>query len=287
VILVSGATGTNGREVVRLLSNSGVSVRALVRDRVKAEPLAQLPGVEIVEGDFDNPASLEAALQGIQKAFMLPPFVNNMVALQHNFIEAAKKAGVQHVVKLSAFGADVNSPIMLGRWHGESEKELEASGMAYTHLQPNGFMQNMLGLAQGIIYQGSFMQPAADAKISNVDARDIAAVAAAVLKDEGHDGKTYVITGPEALSFYEVADLFTKILGKTVTYVDVTPEDFKASLLQWGTPEWLADALNELFGIYRAGYGAVVTTVTQDVAKKAPITFEQFIQDHKSAFEGS
>ncbi len=287
MILVSGATGTNGSEVVRLLSAAGIPVRALVRNRAKADSLAQLPGVEVVEGDFDNPGSLDTALQGIQKAFMLPPFVNNMVELQHNFIEAAKKAGVQHVVKLSAFGADPNSSIMLGRWHGESEKELEASGMAYTHLQPNGFMQNMLPLAQGIVYQGQFMQPASDAKISNVDARDIAAVAAAVLQEDGHEGKSYVITGPEALSFYEVADRFTKVLGKPVTYVDVSPEDFKASMLQWGQPEWLADALNELFGIYRAGYGAVITDVVAEVAHKTPITFEQFIVDHKAVFESA
>jgi len=285
MILVSGATGTNGSEIVRLLSSAGVPVRALVRSQAKASAIASLPGVELVEGDFDNPASLEAALQGIEKAFMLPPFVNNMVELQHNFIEAAKRAGTKHIVKLSAFGADPNSPIMLGRWHGQSEKELEASGLDYTHLQPNGFLQNLLAFGPAIATQGSFFQPAADAKISNVDARDIAAVAAAVLKEDGHAGKTYLITGPEALSFYEVADIFTKVLGKKVTYVDISPEDFKATLLQWGQPEWLADALNELFGIYRAGYGAVVTTVVADVAKKTPITVEQFVRDYATVFQ--
>ncbi|MBW4578380.1 MAG: SDR family oxidoreductase [Tildeniella nuda ZEHNDER 1965/U140] len=287
MVLVSGATGTNGSEIVRLLSAAGVPVRALVRSKAKATAIADLPGVELVEGDFDHPDSLEAALKGIDKAFMLPPFVNNMVELQHNFIEAAKRAGTKHIVKLSAFGADPNSPIVLGKWHGQSEKELEASGLAYTHLQPNGFLQNLLAFAQSIATQGTFFQPAADAKISNVDARDIAAVAAAVLKEDGHEGKTYVITGPEALSFSEVADVFTDVLGKKVTYVAISPEEFKASMLQWGQPEWLADALNELFGIYRAGYGAVVTNVVADVAKKTPITVEQFVRDHATAFQSA
>lgn len=287
MILVSGATGTNGSEIVRLLSESGVPVRALVRNKAKAEAITGLPGVEIVEGDFDKPETLEVALRGIEKAFMLPPFVNNMVELQHNFIEAAKKSGVKHIVKLSAFGADPNSPIMLGRWHGQSEKELESSGIAYTHLQPNGFLQNLLAFGSAIATQGTFFQPAADAKISNVDARDIAAVAASILKENGHEGKTYVITGPEALSFYEVADIFTKVLNKKVTYIDISPEEFKSSMLQWGQPEWLADALNELFGIYRAGYGSVITNVVADIAKKEPITVEQFVRDYISVFQAN
>lgn len=287
MILVSGATGTNGSEIVRLLSAAGVPVRALVRNKAKATAIADLPGVELVEGDFDNPASLEAALAGIDKAFMLPPFVNNMVELQHNFIEAAKRAGTKHIVKLSAFGADVNSSIMLGKWHGQSEKELEASGMAYTHLQPNGFWQNMLAFGQSIATDGKFYLPSSDAKISNVDARDIAAVAAAVLKEDGHAGKTYLITGPEALSYYEVADQLSELLGKPVTYVDVSPADYKATLVQWGVPEWMADALNELFDIYRMGYGAVVTDVVATVAKKEPITFKKFAQDHLAVFQGA
>jgi uncharacterized protein YbjT (DUF2867 family) len=287
MILISGATGTNGSEIVRLLSASGVPLRALVRNRAKAEPLAQLPGVEIVEGDFDKPETLIPALEGVDKAFMLPPLLQNMVELQHNFIEAAKQAGVKHVVKLSAFGADPNSSIMFGKWHGQSEKELEASGLAYTHLQPNGFWQNQLAFGQSIASDGKFYLPSADAKISNVDTRDIAAVAAAVMREDGHEGKTYLITGPEALSYYECADIFSKLLGKPVTYVDVTPEDYKATLMQWGVPEWLADALNELFGIYRLGYGAVVTNVVAEVAKKEPITFEQFVRDHIAVFQGS
>lgn len=285
MILVSGATGTNGSEIVRLLSAAGVPVRALVRNRAKAAAI-EGPNVEIVEGDFDKPETLEAALQGIDKALMLPPLVNNMVELQHNFIEAAKRAGVRHVVKFSAFGADPNSSIMLGKWHGQSEKELEASGMAYTHLQPNGFWQNMLAFGPSIAGEGKFYLPSGDAKISNVDTRDIAAVAAAVLKEDGHEGKTYLITGPEALSYYEVADKLSALLGKPVTYVDVSPEDYKATMVQWGVPEWLADALNELFGIYRAGYGAVVTNVVAEVAKKEPITFEQFARDHINVFKG-
>lgn len=285
MILVTGATGTNGTEIVKLLSAAGAQVRALVRNRAKAAAI-EGPGVEIVEGDFDKPETLEAALQGVEKALLLTPIALNMVELHKNFIEAAKRVGTKHIVKFSAFGADPNSPIMLGKWHGESEKLLEESGIAYTHLQPNGFMQNLLAFGQSIATQGTFFQPAADAKISNVDTRDISAVAAQVLLEEGHEGKTYLITGPEALTFYEVADKLSAVVGKKVTYVDVSPEDFKTSLLAWGQPEWLADALNELYGIYRAGYGAVVTNVVAEVGKKEPITFDQFARDYAQVFKG-
>jgi uncharacterized protein YbjT (DUF2867 family) len=286
MILVTGATGTNGREIVKQLSAKGAQVRTLVRNSSKAADLKKL-GVEIVEGDFDKPETLDAALKGVEKALMLPPTDLRAVELQRNFIEAAKRAGTKHIVKFSAMGADPDSPMRIGRWHGETEKLLEASGIPFTHLRPNSFMQNMLSSAPTIASQGVFYQPGGDAPVSHVDVRDIVAVAVKTLTEEGHTGKIYTITGTEALTFDQVAEKLSAVIGKPVKYVNVSPEDFKKSLMNWGQPDWLADTLNELYEMYRNGWGDEVTDVVSTVAKKQPISFDQFFQDHIQAFTGS
>jgi uncharacterized protein YbjT (DUF2867 family) len=286
MILITGATGTNGREIVKQLSAKGAQVRALVRNSSKAANLKEL-GVEIVEGDFDKPETLDAALKGTEKALMLPPTDLRAVELQRNFIEAAKRAGTKHIVKFSAMGADPDSPMHIGRWHGETEKLLEVSGIPFTHLRPNAFMQNMLGFAPTIASQGVFYQPGGDAPVSHVDVRDIVAVAVKTLTEEGHTGKSYTITGSEALTFDQVAEKLSAAIGKPVKYVNVSPEDFKQSLMKWGQPDWLADTLNELYEMYRNGWGDEVTDVVTTVAKKQPISIDQFFQDHIQAFTGS
>jgi uncharacterized protein YbjT (DUF2867 family) len=258
-------------------------VRALLRNPNSAGEIKG-PLVEVAVGDFLNPASLDAALRGVEKAFLIPPTDPRSVEMQVNFIRAAKRAGTRHVVKLSVNGADVNSPVRVARWHAEGEKELEASGIPFTHLRPNAFMQNLLGLAPTIVSQGEFYQPAADGKVSHIDVRDIAAVAAKALTENGHQGKTYVITGPEALSYDEAASKISKAIGKPVKYVNVTPEDFKKSLLGWGIPEFMADGLNEFFAAIRAGYCAVVTNTVEEVTKRKPISFDDFVRDFAEAF---
>ncbi len=286
MILVTGATGTNGSEIVKQLCATGAKVRALVRNSVKAEVIAQ-PGVEIIEGDFSKPETLKAALQGVEKAIFLPPFDPRMVEWQSSFIEAAKHAGIKHIVKFSVLGANPNSPVSLLKWHGQGEKQLEESGISFTHLRPNGFMQNFLALAPTISTQGVFYQPADDAKISHVDVRDIVAVAVKSLTEDGHENKVYTITGPQALSFDEIALQLTALTGKQVKYINVSPEDFKRSLLGFKQPEWLADAVNELFEFYRSGYGSIVTDVVAEVTNKQPVSFDQFTKDYAQVFMGN
>jgi uncharacterized protein YbjT (DUF2867 family) len=283
MILITSAPGNNANAVIRELTKAGVRVRALLRNPNSAGEIKG-PLVEVAVGDFLNPASLDAALQGVEKAFLIPPMDPRSVEMQVNFIRAAKRAGTRHVVKLSVNGADVNSPVRVARWHAEGEKELEASGIPFTHLRPNAFMQNLLGLAPTIVSQGEFYQPAADGKVSHIDVRDIAAVAAKALTENGHQGKTYVITGPEALSYDEVARKLSTALGKPVKYVNITPEDFKKSLLGWGIPEYMADGLNEFFAAIRAGYCAVVTNTVEEVAKRKPISFDDFVHDFAETF---
>jgi uncharacterized protein YbjT (DUF2867 family) len=283
MILITSAPGNNANAVIRELTTAGVRVRALLRNPNSAGEIKG-PLVEVAVGDFLNPASLDAALRGVEKAFLIPPTDPRSVEMQVNFIRAAKRAGTRHVVKLSVNGADVNSPVRVARWHAEGEKELEASGIPFTHLRPNAFMQNFLGLAPTIVSQGEFYQPAADGKVSHIDVRDIAAVAAKALTENGHQGKTYVITGPEALSYDEAASKLSAAIGRPVKYVNVTPEDFKKSLLGWGIPEYMADGLNEFFAAIRAGYCAVVTNTVEEVAKRKPISFGDFARDFAGAF---
>ena len=283
MILITSAPGNNANAVIRELTTAGVRVRALLRNPNSAGEIKG-PLVEVAVGDFLNPASLDAALRGVEKAFLIPPTDPRSVEMQVNFIRAAKRAGTRHVVKLSVNGADVNSPVRVARWHAEGEKELEASGIPFTHLRPNAFMQNLLGLAPTIVSQGEFYQPAADGKVSHIDVRDIAAVAAKALTGNGHQGKTYVITGPEALSYDEVAAKLSAAIGRPVKYVNVTPEDFKKSLLGWGIPEYMADGLNEFFAAIRAGYCAVVTNTVEEVAQRKPISFDNFVRDFADAF---
>ena len=163
---------------------------------------------------------------------------------------------------------------------------MEKSGMAYTHLRPNQFMQNFLGFAPSIARQGVFYAPMKDARTSLVDVRDIAAVAAAVLTGAGHEGKTYVITGPESLSYAQIAEKLAAVLGRKVEYVDVTPEQAKSGMTASGMPEWLADAINELYGPWSRGAGEVTTNVVREVAGKQAISFDQFARDHVAAFQG-
>lgn len=283
MILITSAPGNNANAVIRELTTAGVRVRALLRNPNSAGEIKG-PLVEVAVGDFLNPASLDAALRGVEKAFLIPPTDPRSVEMQVNFIRAAKRAGTRHVVKLSVNGADVNSPVRVARWHAEGEKELEASGIPFTHLRPNAFMQNFLGLAPTIVSQGEFYQPAADGKVSHIDVRDIAAVAAKALTENGHQGKTYVITGPEALSYDEAASKISKAIGKPVKYVNVTPEDFKKSLLGWGIPEFMADGLNEFYAAIRAGYCAVVTNTVKEVTQRKPISFDNFVRDFADAF---
>jgi uncharacterized protein YbjT (DUF2867 family) len=284
MILITGATGTNGREVVRQLSAAGVPVRALVRDAARAGAI-RLPGVEIFEGDLGRPETLPVVLAGVERALLLTPWLPNQVELQTHFIEAARRAGLRRLVKFSVLGADPGSPVGILRQHGEIEQQVEASGIPYTLLRPNSFMQNFLAFAATISH-GALCAPMAEGRVSFVDARDIAAVAVRVLTEAGHEGRTHTITGPEALTHGQVAETLGAALGRTVTYVNVTPAQFADSMLSYGAPAWMADGLNALYGAYRVGAAAVVTDTVARVAQKAPIAFDQFAREFAPVLGG-
>jgi uncharacterized protein YbjT (DUF2867 family) len=282
-ILITGGTGTVGSVLLEKLAAIDANVRALVRSPSKAEHIKS-SGIEAVIGDLDKPESLPAALKGVDKVFLLTSPSERQGELQRNVIAAAKNAGVSHIVKLSAFGAGPETPPLIHD-HYLIEREIERAGIAYTHLRPNGFMQNILMSAPTIKEKGLFYGPLGEAKVSYVDARDIASVAAVTLTKEGHEGKAYEITGPQALSYREVAQEFSSVLGKDVQYVDVPLEAARSSMLGSGMSAWLADSLIGLFEFYRNGRAAVVTNVVKDVTGQEPITFRQFVREHVEAFE--
>jgi uncharacterized protein YbjT (DUF2867 family) len=286
MILVTGATGLNGRELLRRLSERGVPVRALVRSIARAEGLSSLPKVEIVEGDMARPETLAGALRGVDRAMLISSSDPAMLDVQSNFIEAARKAGVQHVVKLSGIMPEPDSPFRFARMHAEIERRLEASGMAFTHLRAGEFMPAYFRQAPSIVAKGALFLPMENAKIASIDVGDIAEVAAAVLTGSGHEGKIYPLTGPEALTMAEVAEKLSTVAGKTIRYVNVAPEDAKRAQLGAGMPPYMADALAELFAERRKGKEAQVSPVVQMILGRRPTSFDEFAMRNASVFRG-
>jgi uncharacterized protein YbjT (DUF2867 family) len=195
MILVTGATGLNGKELVRQLSARGIALRALVRNVAKAAELSSLPNVEIVVGDMAHAHTLPEALRGVDRAMLISSSEPAMLEIQTNFIAAAANAGVQHVVKLSGIMPELDSPFRFARMHGEIERRLEASGMAFTHLRAGEFMPSYFRQVPSIIAKGALFLPMENAKIASIDIGDIAEVAATVLTNPGHEGKIYDRSG--------------------------------------------------------------------------------------------
>lgn len=286
MILVTGATGLNGGELVRRLVKRNVPVRALVRSRAKAAGLTALPGVEVVGGDMARPDSLAAPLRGVERAMLISSSDPTMLDVQTNFIAAAKAAGVRHVVKLSGITPELDSPFRFARMHGEIEKRLEASGLAWTHLRPGEFMHSYFRQARNIVGKGMLLLPMEQARIASVDVGDVAEAAAMVLTGSGHEGKIYPLTGPEALTMDEVAARLSVVIGKPVRYVNVPPEQARQGSLANGIPEYLADALVELFAGRRAGKESTVYPTLQQVFGIRPTPLAEFLQRHAAVFKG-
>jgi uncharacterized protein YbjT (DUF2867 family) len=284
MLLLTGATGTIGGELARLLLESGRPFRAMVRDPSRAESLNH-SGVELVRGDLCDPGSLEGAFGGASRVFVLTPAHEHQGKWKANAIAAAKRAGADYVVQVSALGAATDAPTKLGRDHAAAEQAVAESGLAYTILRPHSFMQNLLAQAGAIAARGEFYSSTGEGRIAMVDARDTARVAAQLLTDpSGHEGATYEITGPAAISHPEAAGVLSDTLGKEVRYVDLSSDAIRGSLTEMGLPEWLADDLVTLNAIYRAGHGRYASTHVQDVTATPARDFAAFVADHRDLF---
>jgi uncharacterized protein YbjT (DUF2867 family) len=285
MILITGATGRVGGATLQHLLRRGVPVRALIRNPQKAASVAS-SGVETVIGDLAQSCSLEVALEGITAALLVSPLDPRQVELQGNFIDAAKQVGDVHVVKISGLGTALDSPVRSGRWHAQTEKYLEDSGLPFTHLRPPFFMQNILRFAPTIRASGEFVGALNRGKVAMIDVDDIAAVAATVLTTPGHAGKAYLLTGPEALSYQDVAQKLSRSLGRPVTYKNVPMTVMRERLLASGMPEWQVDVQVDFSTALGAGQASTVTDTVEAVTGSPPRTFDQFIRGHIALFIG-
>lgn len=276
----------NGTALVRKLSAKGVPLRALVRSAAKAAEIAALPNVEIAIADMAKPETLPAALAGVDRAMLNSSADPAMVEVQSNFIAAAAKAGVRHVVKLSGIMPELDSPFRFARMHGEIEKRLEASGMAFTHLRAGEFMPSYFRQVPMILAKGALFLPMENQRIASIDIGDLAEIAALVLTNPGHEGKIYPLTGPEALTMTEVAERLSAATGKTIKYINVPPEDVRKAQLAAGVPPYIADALAELFAERRKGKESQVWPVAQTLLGRRPTSFAEFAARNAAIFRG-
>jgi uncharacterized protein YbjT (DUF2867 family) len=286
VILVTGATGLVGGAVVRQLTAQGVPVRALVRSSEKAAALAG-PTVETVVGDFAQPQTLGPALKGVTSALLVSHHDVRQVELQGNFVEAARRAGGVHVVKLSGLATAPDSPSQSGRWHAETEAQIRAAGLPWTFLHPPYFMQNLLRAAPAIAAHGVLTAAMKDGRIAMVDARDVAAVAVAALTTPGHEGQTYVVTGPEALSHARVAAILSDVVGRPITYRDIDLDAYRKQLVGGGAPPWLVEVRMEFTSVLRGGFAEAVTDAVLRTTGVPPRTLAAFAAEHAARFRGA
>ncbi|MEV0972210.1 SDR family oxidoreductase [Microtetraspora glauca] len=280
-VLLTGATGTVSTAVIRALSGTDVHLRALVRDpsRLRAAD------IDTVEGDLDDPASLDAAFDGVQDVWLLTPNGPRAPENNMNALWAARTAGVERIVRLSAIGAAHDAPNRSGRLHALSDAETAHSGMQWTILRPHWFMQNLLGEA-ATIATGTLPLNMGDARLGMIDARDIAACAARVLTDDpaAHHQKIYTLTGPEALNFHEVADRMSHTLDTRIGYDPTDDDTYRRRLLGHGVPPWIVDMVAEYGHAYAAGWNNITTGTVSDLTGRPPRDLTAFVRDHATAF---
>lgn len=283
-ILVTGATGNTGRAIVDALVERGALVRAMVRAEADRGKLPA--GVDSVVADFDDTAAIAAALDGAERAYLVTPSSEKAEEQQKRFADLAAKAGTRQLVVLSQLGSQEHSPVRFLRYHAAVEQHVRDLGIGYTFLRPNLYFQGLLMFAGSVSTSGTFYAPIGDAAVSAVDVRDIAAVAAVALTESGHEGATYTVTGPEAITHSQIAEALSAAIGRTVTFVDV-PEEAFADSVRGLIPPWQVDGLIEDYAHYRRGEAATVSPVVAEITGTAPRGIERFARDYAGAFAGS
>jgi len=280
VYLITGSTGNIGRGVVDLLTSQGHDVRALVRDASRADLLPE--GTDIAVGDLDDADSVTAALSDVDSVFLL--HAGPGTAQTQIMIDAARAAGVHRIVLLSSIGARLRPLPTIGATLAAREDLLRASGLDVTYLRPNGLMSNALWWADGIREQNRVVDPTGPGRLPVVDPDDIARVAALVLTEDGHIGHGYILNGLEALTSREQVEILSDVLGRSIDFVDVTPEQLAQDSIQRGTPVQLAEAMQNLNELFRAGRAGVIADDIENLTGSAPGTFRDWCERHINAF---
>ena len=284
-VLVVGATGNVGSGIVPALRARGMDVRALAHDENKAQGLRS-QGVDAVVADLERPETLVDAVRGVDKVYLITDNGPQGAQKARNVIDAAKAAGSSpHIVRQSGFGTPKSRII---QQHMEVEDYLKASGLPYTILRPTFFMQNTLMMAAPtVVSDGAFYLPFGDGRLGTVDVRDIVESATAVLSENGlHAGKEYMLTGPQSISFHDVAATLSKTVGKEVSYVNVPSEAARQGMMGMGMHEWTVEGFVELMEGFSQNYADRITTDVQQITGHPPRSFEQFAQDFRQAFGG-
>lgn len=286
MILITGVTGTVGSAVLEALRKAAKAVRAMVRSEADAKKLPA--GTSVVVADFADPDSLRRALAGVESVFVVCSPVPQLVELESNMIDVCDEQGIRHVVLNSALGAE-DYPKSFPSWHRQVEDKLSASGLRYTILRPNSFMQNIVAFnAPSIRAQGAFYAAMGNAKLSLIDVRDVGAAAAQVLlAPDGHAGKTYDLNGPEAVSYADVAERISRITGRSVQFVDIPEDAQRKAMLDLGMPDWQVNALLELQQYYsKLGKGGEVTATLDKLLGRKALTLDHFLEENKDSFRG-
>jgi uncharacterized protein YbjT (DUF2867 family) len=279
MILVTGATGAVGSQVVAHLVMAGAKVRALTRNAGKAR---FDPQVDIAVADCDKPETLPPALDGVDRVFMLAPS-HHAPAHDANIVRAARRAGVKHLVKISGLGTIDGAPDAITQWHMQGERSVKESGIPWTILQPAEFMSNTLYWTYGIKADGVVREPSGDTRQSMIDPRDIGAAAAVVLTTDGHEGKSYPLTGPEALTPRERVGKIAAALGRPLRFEELSEAAARENWTMLGAPPELVDAVMEVLRDTSGRWARVYPTIKQ-LTGRSPISFDQWLRDHLDAF---
>ena len=281
-VLVTGAGGTVGTQVVKSLVSAGRPFRAAYHSEAKAAA-ARRDDIDAVRVEYGEPETVRRALQGMSALILIGPVSERLVELESAVIEQAVAAGVKRLVKLSVWRASEEG-FSFARWHRVCEKQVESSGIPYTFLRPNGFMQNFVTYhGESIRTHSAFHLAAGHSKSSLIDVRDIAEVAVKVLAEPGHEGRAYDLSGPESLSYHQVANSLSVAAGRKISYVNVPEAALAAELTRLGYPAWLIVALAELQRYENDGLSSDVLGSVQQILGRRAISFDRFARDYKSA----
>jgi uncharacterized protein YbjT (DUF2867 family) len=285
MILLTGAAGRVGRATVSALLGADVPIRVLVRDANKLSSAD--PRIDIQVGDLSNTQTVQRALQGVERALLVMGNHPDQPFLERQFATLAADAGVTHLVKVSSMEAAADARAVLPLNHYKTEQHIAASGMDWTFLRPNFYMQNLLMYAESIKRSGAFALPLGAALTAMIDTQDVGEVAAKVLSEEGHAGQIYELTGPELMDFHEVARRLGAVTGADLRYHDQSPEDFRMTLGRFIASAWQLDAVCELFAEIAAGSLERRTDTVQELLGRAPTALESFTRRFLSTFSDS